>query len=37
MKIGYIGPIGSYSYDAANKYKSAEDELKEYKNIEEVI
>ena len=37
MKIGYLGPIGSYSYEAAQKYKKEEDELKESKTIEKVI
>lgn len=37
MKIGYLGPIGSYSYEAATKYKHDEDELKENKTIEKVI
>ena len=37
MKIGYLGPVGSYSYEAANKYKKQDDILKESKNIEKVI
>ena len=37
MKIGYSGPAGSYSYEAAQKYKKEEDELKESKTIEKVI
>lgn len=37
MKIGYLGPVGSYSYEAAQKYKKEEDELKESKTIEKVI
>lgn len=37
MKIGYLGPVGSYSYEAAQKYKKDEDELKESKTIEKVI
>ena len=37
MKIGYLGPAGSYSYEAALKYKKEEDELKESKTIEKVI
>ena len=37
MKIGYLGPIGSYSYEAAQKYKKDTDELKESKTIEKVI
>lgn len=37
MKIGYLGPIGSYSYEAAQKYKKDTDELKESKTIEKVF
>lgn len=37
MKIGYLGPIGSYSYEAATKYGKKTDELKESKTIEKVI
>lgn len=37
MKIGYLGPIGSYSYEASQKYMQKEDELVEYSKITSVI
>lgn len=37
MKIGYLGPIGSYSYEATQKYKKDEDKVVEYKTIVRVI
>ena len=33
MKIGYLGPQGSYSYDAVNLYKKDGDELLEFVTI----
>ena len=37
MKIGFLGPQGSYSFDAAQKYKKIDDELVEYSTIFKVI
>ena len=37
MKIGYLGPIGSYSYEAVQKYKLEDDEIVEYPTITKVI
>lgn len=37
MKIGYLGPIGSYSYEAAMRYKKDEDEVIEMPTISKVI
>lgn len=37
MKIGFLGPQGSYSFDAAKKYKKIDDELVEYSTIFKVI
>ena len=37
MKIGYLGPQGSYSYDAVNLYKKDGDELLEFDTIVKVI
>ena len=37
MKIGYLGPIGSYSYEVALKYKQDEDEIVEYSTISKTI
>ena len=37
MKVGYLGPKGTFSYEAANEYKNNEDCLMEYKTIPETI
>ncbi len=37
MKIGYLGPLGSYSYEATNKYMKDNDEIVEYETISKVI
>lgn len=37
MKIGYLGPVGSYSYEAASKYKREDDEIIEYLTITQTI
>ena len=37
MKIGFLGPQGSYSFDATQKYKKIDDELVEYSTIFKVI
>ena len=37
MKIGYLGPIGSYSYEAALKYRSDNDQIIEYQTISKVV
>lgn len=37
MKIGYLGPKGSYSYEATQKYMSEEDNIVEYSEIFKVI
>lgn len=37
MNIGYLGPKGSYSYEAALKYISKDDKLVEYDTISKVI
>lgn len=37
MKLGYLGPIGSYSYEASNKYMNKNDELIQYDTILKVV
>ena len=37
MKIGFLGPEGSYSFNAALKYAKNEDDLVEYSTILKVI
>ncbi len=37
MKIGYLGPKGSYSFEASQKYMNNEDNLIEYPEITKVI
>ncbi len=37
MKLGYLGPIGSYSYEAACKYKKEEDTINEFETISKVV
>lgn len=37
MKIGYLGPIGSYSYEVALKYRKNGDEIVEYPTISKTI
>ena len=37
MKVGYLGPKGSYSYEAVQKYIGAEDNVLEYDTITKVI
>lgn len=37
MKLGYLGPKGSYSYEASSKYNVSNYELVEYETITKVI
>ena len=37
MKIGYLGPIGSYSYEAASRYKKDVDNIVEYATISNIF
>lgn len=37
MKIGYLGPKGSYSYEAASKYKRENDNILEFDTISKVV
>ncbi|HCC07873.1 MAG TPA: prephenate dehydratase [Clostridiales bacterium] len=37
MIIGYLGPVGTYCYEACNTYSSGKYEIKPYKTIRETI
>lgn len=37
MKIGYLGPKGSYSYEAASQYKNENDNIIEFDTISKVV
>ena len=37
MSIGFLGPKGSYSYEAALKYKNENEEIVEFSTISKVI